>query len=170
MMIAKPDGWRLLRLAALAILLLPRSAGAAPQVIGWVEEVAVGDGSLVLQAKIDTGADVSSIDVDELQLVRRDRRTYALFTVGAPDGPHRFERQVVRTATIKSIAGGTQSRPTVRLDLCLGNVRREVDVNLVDREGMQYAMLVGRNFLAGHFAVDSARALTVPPRCGKAGG
>ena len=51
------------------------------------------------------------------------------------------------------------------MGMCLGNVYRVTEVNLADRSRFKQPVLVGRNFLAGHFAVDSARMRTVEPDC-----
>ncbi len=153
--------------AILALALAAAGARAEPaQVIGWIEPVAVTNGAFMLDAKIDTGADVSSLDVDDLRIERRDGKDWAVFAVRRSTGASvRIERRVERYARVKRLAGGAQRRPVVQLMLCLGSVRAAAEVNLVDRESMRYPMLVGRRFLKGRFLVDSARTHTTTPNC-----
>jgi hypothetical protein len=51
------------------------------------------------------------------------------------------------------------------LGVCLSNVYKEVEVNLVDRANFNYPMLVGRSFLAGSFVVDSGEKYLTTPKC-----
>ena len=167
-----PRGLALLRKALVAfVALFTCTVAAAPaaqmtrRVIGWVEPVSVERGALQLQAKMDTGADSTSINVDTLKIERRAGREWAVFSVQGEHGTVRFERPVARYVLVKRVAGGTQRRPKVRLVLCIAGVAASTEVSLVDRESMSYPMLVGRSFLRGRFAVDPARRNTTRPNC-----
>jgi hypothetical protein len=153
--------------AILALALAAAGARAEPaQVIGWIEPVAVTDGTLVLDAKIDTGADVTSMHIDELHIERRGAEEWAVFTLRPSGGEVvQMEKRVVRYARVKRVAGGVQRRPVIHLALCLGSLQAQAEVNLVDRKTMRYPMLVGRRFLKDRFLVDSARTHTTTPNC-----
>ncbi len=153
--------------AILALALAAAGARAEPaQVIGWIEPVAVADGRFVLEAKVDTGADVSSMHVEELRIEQRNGEDWALFALPQATGATpQLELRVKRYARIKRVAGGVQRRPVVHLSLCLGSLRAQAEVNLVDRKTMRYPMLVGRRFLKDRFLVDSARTHTTTPNC-----
>ncbi len=144
------------------------AAQAAPlPVIGWIEPVAVADGRVVVDAKIDTGADVSSLHVEGLRIERRGEEDWAVFAVPQASGPALpLERRVERYAQVKRVAGGVQRRPVVHLALCLGTFHAQAQVNLVDRRTMRYRMLIGRRFLRDRFLVDSARERLTVPACG----
>lgn len=156
---------RLLMAAAAWLLSMP--AVAEPTVVGWIEPVKVGSEGLVVPAKLDTGADTSSLHVSELKWMRRDGGDWVAFdVVGKDNRTVRLERKVERVARVKKAAGGVQERPTVLLGICLGGTYRVTEVNLTDRTGLKLPLLVGRSFLAGRFAVDSARTDTLEPSCG----
>lgn len=155
-------------LAGWAVALLGSAAASAgePQIVGWIERVKLGAEGVTVEAKLDTGADMSSLHATGLRWFSRDDGDWVAFDVLGADGRKvHFERRVVRIARIKRLSGGVQKRPTILMGVCLGRVYRLTEVNLTDRSGFSHELLVGRNFLAPHFAVDSARAHTVEPQC-----
>jgi hypothetical protein len=44
-------------------------------------------------------------------------------------------------------------------------VYKDIEVNVVDRTGLNYPMLIGRNFLSGDFLIDTGATYTKNPRC-----
>ena len=141
-------------------------SAAQPTVVGWIEPVTLGSEGLLVPAKLDTGADTSSLNVTDISWIRREDGDWVAFDVAGKDNRNvRLERKVVRVARVKKAAGGVQERPVVLLGVCLGNTYRETEVNLTDRTGFKLPFLVGRSFLADRFAVDSSRTETVQPAC-----
>jgi hypothetical protein len=53
----------------------------------------------------------------------------------------------------------------VEIRMCLGPKLIRALATLRDRSQMTYPILVGRNFLNGHFVVDTSRSKAVPPAC-----
>ncbi len=147
-------------LAWVLVAALPLPAADAPaveekRIAGWVERARVGE-LLQVEGKLDTGADVCSLGVDRVSQFTRDGRKWVRFWVEDPEDDDRrirYERRVVRWSRIER-HGPDDRRPVVRLDLCVGSVSRRVEVNLVDRSGFEYPLLVGRNFLTGAFRID----------------
>lgn len=159
-------------LAAVLLASLPLQAIAAsaapdaPITVGWVERVRIHPGDVVLEAKLDTGADTSSLGADHIDIFRRDRRRFVSFDVETREGRRvRIERPLVRTVRIKDRGVRSRERPVVMLGICVGTFYREAEVNLVDRSAFEYPMLVGRSFLRHGLVVDAARRLTVEPAC-----
>ena len=140
---------------------------AETRVVGWVERVALGEEGLILTAKLDTGADTSSLHAPEVRWFTRDGHRWVAFDVTGEDGRKvRFERKVIRIAEIKRRGAGEPfRRPTVLMGVCVGKVYRVTEVNLADRTRFKQPFLIGRKFLANQFAVDSARTHTVEPGC-----
>jgi len=70
-------------LAAVAAVagLIPDGASAMDKkvVVGWVERVRIFPGNLVVTAKLDTGADNSSLHVADFQLFTRDGSQWVRF-------------------------------------------------------------------------------------------
>lgn len=136
------------------------------QVVGWVEKVSIHPGNLVLKAKIDSGAKTTSLHCDCISIAERDGKKWVSFTVANDKGDQiRLEREVVRIAKIKRHFGQSQERAVIKMGVCLADVYKEVEVNIVDRSGLNYAMLIGRNFLAGDFLIDSNATFTRKPSC-----
>jgi hypothetical protein len=52
---------------------------------------------------------------------------------------------------------GSQKRPIVDMNLTIGEVTHMVEVNLTDRSGLDFLLLVGRNFLKDAAVVDVSR-------------
>jgi hypothetical protein len=141
-------------------------SAAEPTIVGWMESVRLGTEELLVPAKLDTGADTSSLHVTDLRWSRRADGDWVAFdVVGKDNRKVRLERRVARVARVKKAAGGAQERPTVMLGVCLGNTYRMTEVNLTDRTGFKLPFLVGRSFLAERFAVDSSRTQTIEPAC-----
>lgn len=152
---------------ALALALaLPARAADGPRVLGWLEPVAIEDTGLALVAKVDTGADYSSLDARRIREFERGSEPWVSFRIVTDDGRSlELERRVHRYTTIRRAGGDEQRRPTVILGLCLGAVYREVQVNLVDRSRLKYRMLIGRDFPQGLYLVDPARTYLTNPGC-----
>ena len=125
--------------------------------VGWREWAGLpGLGLRRVRAKLDTGARSSALHVD---------RQWRFTEAGAPWVgfallPGR------RTAAVEVLApildervvtdsGGHRSlRVFVRTRLELAGTGRDMDINLADRCGMRFPMLLGRTALAGLFVVD----------------
>lgn len=141
-------------------------AASAKEVVGWIEHVKVYPGGVRVAAKVDTGAQTSSLNCRCITPIERDGRKYVSFTVEGVSGKiEQFEKPVVRIARVKQHTGESQQRYVVRLGICLGNDYREREVTLTDRENFKYPILVGRNFLGQTFLVDPSAKYLVEPRC-----
>ena len=136
------------------------------QVAGWVENVSIFPGNLKLKAKLDTGARHSSLNAKNLEEFDRAGDKWVRFKLKNWKGrTEAFEAKIIRTATIKQHETDSVTRPVIRLGICLGNVYKEVEVNLQDRSKFNYQMLIGRSFLRKSILVDSAVTFSVEPDC-----
>lgn len=131
-------------------------------VLGWREWVSMpGLGIAGLRAKIDTGARSSALHVDA-------QWRYA--DGGAPWVGFRLSPGAVGAGSIEACApvhderevtdsGGHRTRRVfVQARLRLAGVEREIEINLADRRGMRFPMLLGRTAMARVFTVDPARS------------
>lgn len=138
----------------------------ARDVVGWIERATLFPNDITLAVKVDTGAKTSSLHCECITPVEHNGQKWVSFSVKGEDGDiSRIVKPIVRMATVKRHFGQKQERYVVRLGLCLGTVYREEEVTLVDRSGLQYAMLVGRNFLKKDFLVDPEGTYLTPPNC-----
>ena len=137
------------------------------QTIGWIEHVKLGTSDLMMRAKIDTGADNSSIHADNMKFYEKDGVKMVKFTVENKKGEvANFDLPVVRIANIKRKGAEPLHRPVVKMNLCLGHSMKTVYVNLANRGNFKYRMLVGRSYLKDHYLVNSSAQYTEEPSCG----
>jgi hypothetical protein len=136
-------------------------------VIGWVEKIQVLPENLQFMAKIDTGADNSSLSVIDPTEFTKGEEDWIRFSVPlGEDKTVTIERPIERFTRIKNKGGPSQRRAVVLFDLCLGTIfKKNIQVNLAKRKGFKYPMLIGRSFLKGSAIVDSALTHTLEPSC-----
>lgn len=161
----------LLRSALLLLVFFVQSLSAEAQTrrtMGWVEKVKIFPEDVLLQAKLDTGAENSSLDAENIEEFEKDGKKWVRFELINRFGKTVvFEKKVVSVAKIKTPRGKAIHRPVVRFGLCLGDQYMEAEVNLQNRDGYDYQMLIGRSFLAGNIIVDPAIMYTAEPNCTK---
>jgi hypothetical protein len=155
------------RLIAISLLwLIFACAIQAKEVVGWVEKVAIYPGDLVVKAKIDSGAKTSSLNCKCYHFFNRDGKQWVKFTVVNEAGEATvLEQPIVRIAQVKRHYGEKQERPVVKLGLCLANKYKETEFTLIDRSGLNYQVLVGRQFLQEDFLIDPGDTFTRKPVC-----
>lgn len=165
-MVASVSGLALALLTCSVLLAPPAVAGNGKDVVGWVENVRLFPGDVEVKAKLDTGAKMSSLSCNCLRPFERDGEQWIGFQMETKEGKlASFERKIVGYIRIKRHFGRVQRRPVVKLGICLGNVYKVTRVNLVDRSGFRYNMLIGRDDMQGHFVVDPEETFQSKPRC-----
>ena len=143
-----------------------RATAAQLQQFGWVEWVLVSDARLRLKAKLDTGAKTSSINAANIEEFRRGGASWVRFTIRDRAGKAAtLERPIRRRVRIRRAGATKVTRFVVELDICLGRQSRKAEVNLTDRKGLLYPVLLGRSFLADAALVDSSRTFLVKSNC-----
>ena len=143
-----------------------RSQTAKFGIYGYLERAMLVEATLEMEAKLDTGADNSSLNATDIEFFKRQGKPWVRFKVEGDDGRDAtFEREVIRTAVIKQRTGANAQRPVVRLRICVGRRSETVEVNLADRSELRYPLLLGRTFLEQGFLVNSAAKFTTPLRC-----
>jgi len=136
------------------------------QIMGVIENARIFPGDIIISAKLDTGADNSSLNVTRLTQFDREGAPWVRFEVTDRDGKVvTIERNLIRTARIKRHQGPRQERPVVRMGICVGNYYKETEVNLVDRSRFKHQLLIGRSLMQDRIVVDPSREYTVEPEC-----
>jgi hypothetical protein len=137
-----------------------------PQIAGWLEEAWVGVPGASLSAKLDTGADTSSLHAEDVRIERRDGRSIVLFVLTDRSGERRrIEAALVRHVSIRRSGARSDRRPVVSLPLCVAGTRGVTEFTLADRSGLDHPVLVGRSFLAGRIIVDPGAVHSADGRC-----
>jgi hypothetical protein len=134
--------------------------------IGWLEEVLVNGSKYPILAKIDTGADNSSINAKDVTLFKKEGKKWVKFSVINRYGQDtHIERPIRKTTRVKTKDGKYQRRQVIEIDICIHAIKKRVIVNLVDRSHFKYQMLIGRSFLRPEFLVDANEELLHKPDC-----
>ncbi|MCG8293801.1 MULTISPECIES: ATP-dependent zinc protease family protein [Pseudomonas] len=144
----------------LCLTLLPALAPAAEKTVYGLNEYArLGDLDLEVAAKLDTGAKTASLSARDIKRFKRDGESWVRFYL-AIDAAHKhpIERPLARVSKIKRRAGDYDAesgkaytaRPVIELDICMGQTRRTIEVNLTDRSAFQFPLLIGSEALK-HF-------------------
>jgi hypothetical protein len=130
-------------------------------IIGRLEKVYLPEYDFVSKAKIDTGAKNSSIhamDVEYVEQKGKPEGSRVRFKTMDVNGvPHIIEADVLRQVLIKRAGSLTETRPEIELEISLEEVRKRIRINLTDRAGMNYRMILGRTALEGDFIVDVSK-------------
>lgn len=159
----------------LAGLLVSGSAVAAdapvqPTTWGWVETLKLMPEEATLKAKLDTGAQTSSMDARNITRIKKNGERWVQYDVMITDpatGKEMrlpFERRVERVLKFKTAAGVERS-PVVLMDVCLGATVYREQFSLRDRQTLDYPVLLGRRSLEHLGAVDASKTQTVAPTC-----
>lgn len=132
-------------------------------IIGAVEWARVDPSGLVMEARIDTGAETSAIHAEDIRLIERDGKRYVSFALLDPATGAKvpLERRLRRRVTIKRSDEDSESRYVVELWVAVGNNHANVEVTLTDRDIFEYPLLIGRNFLTDAVIVDVSRHHTL---------
>lgn len=153
--------------ALLSSLFATSVFAVTPQTIGWIEHVSIQPQKMLMKAKIDTGADNSSIHAEDIRITEKDGVELVKFTLRNKQGDTmQLEKPLLRYALIKRKGAEPLQRPVVEMDLCIGNAVKTVPVNLANRENFSYRMLIGRSYLKKGYVVDSNRQYIAGPACG----
>ncbi|MCA1770366.1 MAG: RimK/LysX family protein [Halomonas sp.] len=132
-------------------------------VVGRSEWIGLQDVGTYLKARIDSGANTSSLSAGEITRFERDGANWVRFKLGvnADDvmvedvRDEWIEAPVERRVRIVQ-AVGEASRPVVSLMMTLGPIRELVEFTLNDRTHLNYPVLLGRRFLMDIAVIDVA--------------
>ncbi len=137
------------------------------KILGWVENAHLPDPGLELKAKLDTGAETSSLDARILKKFRKAGKRWIRFSVADRDSGEEFVivRERVRTIGVVQHDGSRQTRPVVKLKICLAGTLLDAEVSLIDRSEFNYPLLLGRGALASFALIDAGNTFLSQPDC-----
>jgi len=136
------------------------------QTVGWIEKARITPGDITLDAKLDTGADNSSVNALDINKFERDGKTWVRFTIADKKGQKvTLDRELVGVTKVKRHGCPSQERYVVNLGICIGNHYSETEVGLVDRRILKYPLLIGRSFMTGRLVPDPSAEYTTKPAC-----
>lgn len=132
-------------------------------IIGETEPIYFLPMKTPFQARIDTGAEMSSIDAKNIKKFERDGEKWVAFDlVNRENGEmHHFEKKIQKVVDIKRI-NEHEKRYAVDMEVKFGKeIITGVRFNLADREKFEYQALIGRNILTGRAIVDTSLSNTL---------
>lgn len=129
------------------------------KLIGQIEYVDIFPTGLRQKARIDTGAETTSIDARDITEFERDGKSWVQFSVVDRVSAETidFKLPIERTVLIKRHGAERTRRYVVLMRLAIGDLRDYVEVTLANREQFDYPVLIGRNFVQGQAIVDVSR-------------
>jgi hypothetical protein len=128
--------------------------------IGEVENVVILPWGITLPARVDTGATLAALDARNITV----RNNIAYFELGNKHRGLWLRSSIVGWIDVRN-AVGTQRRPVVEMDVCIGPKLLHTRATLSDRSQMPHPFLVGRSLLSGSFLVDTSQSRAVQPTC-----
>lgn len=127
-------------------------------ILGQEEDVFIQPPGISMRARIDTGADTSSIDARDVEEFERDGKKWVKFTIldRKTNTKHTIETKISRHVKIiqSSLPEGYDRRIVVKLKLSVGDFSDLSEFTLTNRDHMDFAILIGRNVLKDIAIVD----------------
>lgn len=126
-------------------------------VVGEVENFYLAGPELVYKARIDSGAETSSIDARKITRFERDGSNWVRFDVPVP-GTEDFvtlEKEISRRVkVIQASTDEAERRVVVELQFSIGDHEQVAEFTLSDRSNLTYQALIGRNVLRDVMLID----------------
>ncbi len=145
------------------------------RVLGWLENIRVYPGGMIMRAKLDSGALSNAIHAENIETFEgADGRRMASFTIlkdhTNPDSERLdlvlpIEREVNIKLRYTSVR---DERPMVSLEFCIAGIRHSTLFSLTERTDFLYPVLLGREFLREHVIIDPSETFTHRTGCRRA--
>lgn len=126
-------------------------------VVGEVENFYLAGPGLVYKARIDSGAETSSIDARNITRFERDGSNWVRFDVPVPNTENfvTLEKEISRRVrVIQSSTDEAERRMVVELQFTIGNHQQVAEFTLANRSNLTYQALIGRNILRDVMLID----------------
>ncbi|MBF9018856.1 MULTISPECIES: RimK/LysX family protein [unclassified Oceanispirochaeta] len=110
-------------------------------------------------ARIDTGAETSSIHARGVVHFVQNGENWVRFNINHDGTDRFFECPLESMVAVRQANSQTPVyRPVVKLNIQIGELRKDALFTLADRSRMAFPVLIGRNFLKGDALVDVSTA------------
>jgi hypothetical protein len=126
--------------------------------LGSIEKVRLVKEKVIFPARIDTGADNSSLGVYHAKAFERDGKDWIRFALEDSKDATSYDYPIYDTVKIKQSSTVTVDRIEIKMDIEVGrNKYRNQIFNLADRGFLEFQLLMGRSFLKDIAIVDVSR-------------
>lgn len=126
-------------------------------IVGEVEKFFLTAADTVYNARIDSGAETSSIDARNIVRFERDGSNWVRFDVPVPGSEEllTLEKDISRRVRIlQSNVEDPERRVVVELQFAIGNHTQVAEFTLTDRSHLTHQVLIGRNVLRDVMLID----------------
>lgn len=135
-------------------------------IIGCEEWLSLEDIKIpAIKARVDSGAKTSAIQASNIKRVTRNGEAWVTFDVNPIQDNLSLnvscESKVIDKRIIRSSSGESQKRYVIKTKLKLGPDEFEIELNLADRDGMEYRMLLGREAIINRYLVDASKSFVL---------
>lgn len=132
-------------------------------IVGALEKVWVSPPGVAVVARMDTGAESSSVHAANLVEFERDGESWVSFDWDVDGKKIKLERAVKRYVRVYQQADTEGSRrPIVELRIRIGNLEDTFEFSLADRSHLENKFILGRNLLADVAVVDVGKQFVQP--------
>lgn len=133
------------------------------KLIGWREWVGLPDlGVIEVKAKVDTGADNSSLHAFDIERYSEGGIEMVRFEIHPRQRKRRPSiacvAEVAGERKVRNPGGRLETRPVIRTTLVVAGEKLDALVNLTTRDEMTFRMLLGRRTVRSRFVVDPGRS------------
>ena len=124
--------------------------GANPKTLSHSEKVSFPElGINSIRAKIDSGADGTSIHVNDI----KEKNGVLSFWIKSPNKVLEFKN--FKKITVRNSSGSTQERYQITTLIKFDNFETKLKISLTNRENMKFPCILGKNFIkSGKFTID----------------
>ena len=135
------------------------------RVVGWKEHAALPDLKIKdVIAKMDTGANLASIDASEIKYSTKSGVKHVNFKVMKRNNTVRkTSAPLAGFKRIKSSNGDVEKRPYIKTDILMDGITKNIELTLTDRGPMDYTMLIGRKALGRRWVVNPSIGFLTKP-------
>ena len=139
------------------------------RVVGWKEHAALPDLKVKdVIAKMDTGANLASIDASEIKYSTKAGVKHVNFKVMKRNNTVRkTSAPLAGFKRIKSSNGDVERRPYIKTTLLVDGFSKKIELTLTDRGPMDYTMLIGRKALGRRWVVNPSVSFLTNPNQNK---
>ncbi|BES72031.1 ATP-dependent zinc protease [Marinobacter nanhaiticus D15-8W] len=127
-------------------------------IVGELERVHFMEPGLTYEARVDSGAETSSLDARNVTYFERNGEDWVRFDVPVPGAKNELEtleRPLSRNARIiQASADDSERRAVVEMQFAIGDHVQKAEFTLSNRENLSQTVLVGRNILRDVMLID----------------
>lgn len=134
-------------------------------VVGEIEPVFIKKSGKTYPARIDSGAETSSIDARNVEHFERDGKQWVRFDMPLPEKEQTKDTQIISVEhevsryvrIIQSNKEKAERRAVILMQFAIGPHYQEAEFTLSDRSHLSFPVLIGRNILQDVMLIDVAR-------------